>query len=157
MLYDLQTNLAIYHKNLYDCGESNTADVVKKRKEILDKKQPLIELYEKLFAAKEEYFVTQIVNPSLEALLHNNADYVGVEAKTKTNYNSISDIELMRIDERLRVRITKLKNRLKYQSITRQEKPNPMPDCPKRTEIESKLEELKKEREKISKLIVKRM
>ncbi len=45
----------------------------------------------------------------------------------------------------LRSSITRAKNQLEYQSQKKADKPNPMPDCPKRRELEVRIAEKEKE------------
>jgi len=154
ILVDLQTKISMLHNQLYELGESNSDDIVKKRKKLLDEKAPLVTLYEQLYELKEEYFVTKILNPKLEALLHNNSDFV-VDKEIK-DYSNLSDMELERSKHRLTSRISKLENRLKYQSVTKQDKENPMPEGVKRKEVEAKLKQLKNDQKTVYKLIQKR-
>jgi hypothetical protein len=150
----LKAQIAVMHNQLFDLGESNNADIVQKRSNILNKRRPLIQQHEIIYQLIEEYFITGIVPEALEAIIKNDL-IVSVE-KRKSNLNDMTDIELVNTKSRLATKISKQKNRLNYQSDTSAEKPCPMPPGPKRTKAENKLKELESEYKSVVKLIKKR-
>jgi len=60
------------HMQLYELGESNAPDVVKKRLAILEKRKPIINKCDELYRLKEAYFDTGKYNPKIAELLITN-------------------------------------------------------------------------------------
>ena len=147
---DLYKNIALIHNQLYDLGEENDDKTVSKRKTLLDKRIPLIEKHEQIYQAIEEFFLTEIIPDNLNTLIAENQI---VTTEETTNYETLSDIELVKTKNRLASRITKQKNLLKFQTFTAQKEANPMPESPKRKEAEQKLKELTADYKKITQLI----
>jgi hypothetical protein len=151
---DIRNQIAVMHNQLFDLGESNNEDVIKKRGKILKERKPLIEQYEIFYQLIEEYFITNIVPNNLILLLENH-NTIPV-AVTTTDFHSLTDIELVNMKARLSSRITKQKNMLEFQSQTTQQTPNPMPESPKRTKAEQNLINLTNDYNTVSNLIEKR-
>jgi hypothetical protein len=151
---DVRNQIAVMHNQLYNLGESNSEDVVKKRKKILKDRKPLIELYENIYQLIEEYFITNIVPNNLIRLLEEN-NTSPVEINTP-DFHSLTDIELVNMKARLSSRITKQKNMLEFQSQTTQPTKNPMPESPKRTKAEQNLIKLTNDYNTVCNLIEKR-
>jgi hypothetical protein len=154
-LYELFTEISTSHRHLFETGESNSEDIVKQRKEILQKRLPLIQRYEQIYLLKEQYFATGVVPFELPRLIK---EYANTEPETPHacgdyNFQFLSGVELMKKKQALTVAINKIQNRLKYQSLTKSDTPNPMPDCPLKEKMVSKLAELKEDYKKIQQLI----
>jgi hypothetical protein len=62
--------------------------------------------------------------------------------------------ELKKLKENLRIKISRAENRLEYQSEKKEDKPNPMPEGPKRAELLKRIEEMKKQKEAVEYKIV---
>ena len=149
-IYNLYTKISIAHRHLFELGESNSEDVVAKRKQILDERLPLIKRYEKIYLLKEEYFKTGIIPDELPQLLSEDKDKKG---DNQNKFSHLSDIELLKKEHALRVSIGKIQNRLQYQSLTKGTTPNPMPECPLRTKLAGKLSEFQTDLTVIANLI----
>lgn len=148
------------HNDLYCLGTSNDNDTVRKRKEILEKRIPLIEKYNKLYELKEEYFKTGVVDLELKKLVNSKIeDEITItHAKVtvpETEYSSLTDVELLKRKQQLSSSITKTKNLLKYQSIKKLEFENPLIGDDKKN-AEKKLKDLKNEQNMIINEIKKR-
>jgi len=158
IVYELFTNISIMHRKLFELGEGNSEDIVKKRKELLEERLPLIKRYEQIYLLKEQYFTTGIIPKELPLLLN---EHVKNSAETEGNPDDtpscklhlLSGVELMKKKQAITVAINKIQNRLQYQSLTKTEQPNPMPPSPSRDKIETKLATLKDELKKILQLI----
>jgi hypothetical protein len=61
---------------------------------------------------------------------------------------------LKKLKENLRIKIAKAENRLEFQTDTKGEKPNPMPEGPKRAELVKRIAEMKKQKEAVEYKIV---
>ena len=146
---ELFTQIADFHKDLYELGEENTQAIVKKRKNLLDRRKPLIERHEKIYHAIEEYFLSKIIPNSLNLLLSEPV----IMQKNKICFDYFSDIQLVRFKNKFASKISRLKNLLKFQTYTAQAEPNPMPEGSKRKEIELRLKELTKDYKEIVQLI----
>ncbi|MDL2308344.1 hypothetical protein LJC68_08970 [Bacteroidales bacterium OttesenSCG-928-B11] len=161
-IYNLYTKISIAHRHLFELGESNAAEVTAKRKQILDERAPLIKRYEKIYLLKEEYFKTGVIPVELPSLLEKGdgeQDKKNGPVKKGDNQNkfaALSDIELVKKEHALRVSIGKLKNRLAYQSLSKGETPNPMPEGPLREKLFARLSAFEADIESISNLITER-
>ena len=149
-IYNLYTKISIAHRHLFELGESNSEDVVAKRKQILDERLPLIKRYEKIYLLKEEYFKTGTIPDELPQLLSEDKDKKG---DNQNKFSQLSDIELLKKEHALRVSIGKIQNRLQYQSLTKGTIPNPMPECPLKTKLTGKLSEFQTDLTAIANLI----
>lgn len=153
LIVDLWKQISIIHQELYDLGESNSKEIVKKRKILLDKRKPIIEKYDLLYNLKEEYFITKRIPKNLPVILSDNP--VVIDEKKK-DINSLSDIELIKDKNRLSSKITKQKNKIKYQSVTAQKEENPIPEGPLKKQAEEKLKRMKNLFNQICKTLDKR-
>jgi hypothetical protein len=154
-VYELFTNISIAHRHLYELGESNTEEIVKQRKKLIDERLPLIRRYEQIYLLKEQYFTTGVIPPELSLLLHEHTNS-GTQTQPPTadcTINLLSGVDLMKKKQSITVIINKIQNRLQYQKQTKADKPNPMPSSPLRDELEAKLAVLKEELAKIVQLI----
>lgn len=156
IVFDLYKKIDIIHSRLYELGTSNNPDIVKKRKHSLDKRIPLIRRCEKIYILKEQYFITNEIDPELPALIKLDIEDIELEPIVNTNYNELTDIELMRRNTNISSSITKLKNRLNYQDIVKRPETNPMPEGPKKEKIKRKLDILLKEQKLIVTIIKRR-
>ena len=154
-VYELFTAISTMHRKLYELGESNSEEIVSKRKALIDERLPLIRRYEQIFLLKEQYFSTGVIAPELPLLLSEqaNSDTGMPPQAANSGINSLSGVELMKKKQAITVAINKIQNRLQYQSLTKADKPNPMPASPARDKWEAKLAELKEDLAKIIKLI----
>ena len=59
--------------------------------------------------------------------------------KVETPMQQMSDLQLAKKAKAAKAAINRAKNQLRYQQDTAAKKENPMPQCPKRKEIEKKL------------------
>ena len=146
---ELFTQIADLHKDLYELGEENTEGIVKKRKVLLDRRKPLIERHEKVYQAIEEYFISKIIPASLNLLL---TDFVLPE-NPKNDFEKQSDIQLIRIKNKIATKLSRLKNLLHFQTYTAQAAANPMPEGSKKKEIELSFKELRNDYNKIIQII----
>ena len=146
------------HSELYELGTENDPDTVDKRRNILQKRKPLISKVEKLYNLKEEYFRTNKVPDELTSLLQKeNEKNTLIEPHKPDSYLSkLSDIELSKRKQSLSSSITKTQNKLSYQSISKLSESRPMPAGPLRDKTEKKLKSLKTEYKKVLKLIEER-
>jgi hypothetical protein len=154
-LYELFTEISITHRHLYETGESNGEDVVKQRKELLDKRLPAIQRYEQIYLFKEQYFASGVVPVGLPRLIkeYANADSETPQVCGDCNFQLLTGVELMKKKQAVTVAINKIQNRLQFQSLTKAEIPNPMPDSPLKEKMVTKLAELKEDLQKIQQLI----
>lgn len=144
------------HRELYDLGTSNSDDVVRKRKKILDGRKPAIERADRLYQLKEEWFaledgaarnrVASEIKEMLAAPLNEQPTMTApVDPRRDKSVRGMTDLQLAQRRTQLRSSITKTQNMLQYQSIRKAATPSPMPEGPKRDEYERKLKELKAE------------
>jgi hypothetical protein len=152
-VYELFTAISKMHRCLYELGESNSEETVKQRKELIKRRLPLIQRHEQLYLLKEQYFASGVIPVELHLLLKKHANSDTDTNGNTSNLQALSGIELMKKKQAITVAINKIQNRLHYQSLTKLEKPNPMPVSPLREKLETKLATLKEDLTKILQLI----
>lgn len=150
---ELIKRIDVIHKDLYDLGTSNDIETVRKRKEILEKRIPLIEKYNKLYELKEEYFKTGVLDPELKKLVKSKIEDEITITQTKvivpvSELSKQTDVELLKRKQQLSSSITKTKNLLKYSSIKKLEFENPLIGDDKKN-ADKKLKDLKNEQNMI--------
>lgn len=119
--------------------DENTPENVEKRKNLVDMIEALSGRIQLLFEAKKAYLERGII-PDENALFPLEESKQSIE-------------ELQTRLKNLRSYISKDKNILVYQRETRQEKPNPMPDSPKKERILKRIEKNEKEVQELEKRI----
>jgi hypothetical protein len=97
-IYELFTNISIMHRQLFELGESNSEDVVKQRKELFDKRLPLIQQYEQIYLLKEQYFSTSVIPVELPLLVNQQADNITpiLPCNSTRDLQALSGVELMK-------------------------------------------------------------
>lgn len=154
LLKDLYTRISILHNDLYNLGESNDNKVVSARKKILAERSPMIQKYEGLYNLKEEFFITQKIPAGLTEIMNHNT--VIISEEKKVNFNKLSDIELVKTKNRLSCNITKQQNKIDYQSSTKKDTMNPLPEGPIRDKAVKKLKDLKTRYKKVCEILITR-
>lgn len=130
-----------YHRLMADLSEENTPEIVAKRKEFSDLIAGCTDKMEQLYPIFEKYTQTGEV-PAPEAL---KKEEVKPEKTTENDYKSMSKEELQKLRKSVSTKIGRAKNMLEFQQESKAEKPNPMPECPKRVRYTTKIETLSKE------------
>jgi hypothetical protein len=155
--HSLYQRRSILHRELKAIGELNDEKSVNERKRKLtlidaisrrmDILWGIFEKYKTDSSLPEESFFSQPFDPEQEK-----------EPGQPTGYREYvlpADLEgLKKLKENLRIKISKAKNRLEYQSEKKGEKPNPMLEGPKRAELEKRIVELEKQKETVEYRIV---
>ena len=154
-LYELFTAISTAHCKLYELGEGNSEDVVAQRRRILEDRLPLIRRYEKLYPLKEKYFDTGEVPAELVRMIREKIteEPEPVAKDSRTELEKLSDLELAKKQHSLKVNINRTRNRLEYQADRKLDEPDPMPDSPLRTKLETKLADLRNQYATITKII----
>jgi len=93
-VYELFTNISKTHRQLFELGESNSEEVIAQRQELLEKRLPLIERYEKIYLLKEQYFMTGVIPLELPLLLNEQAEH-SIQMQP-CNLQNLSGVELMK-------------------------------------------------------------
>lgn len=130
---------------LYNTGTANDEATVAKRQEIMEKRDPIVERYNELYEGKEAFFEGKMSEQDLQDLVDNKPKPKPEVKVPETKYGDLSDLDLTKRLHALKTNITRTDNRLQYQTAKRGKTPNPMPECPKRRELEQQLAEMKAE------------
>lgn len=125
-MHNLWVEISKLNERLYNVGEENSNEAIEERRKLLEDRLTLIEKYNKLYMAKEEYFKSGVI-PVVEEKKEDSVDY-----------SQMKDIDLLKALKAAKQYISRCENQLKYQKNTRG-KDNPMPPCPKRDDIEKRL------------------
>lgn len=158
----LHTDLARINNDLFEVGDGNDDYSVQLREQLLNKQKPIIEMYESLYEIKESYFDKGFLSDEERAVISDvlgrldNANAEPLPDKQASDLSEVGTLELSKQVKACKQAINRISNILEYQQPTRAETPNPMPDCPKRDELEKQLEAKKKEYAVLSEELSKR-
>lgn len=123
-------------EELFNLGTENDDATVTRRKALLDERIPLIERYNQVYEAKEAFFGGELSEEQLFKVVMNQPD---TEPRPPQDYSALSDLELNKRLHAAQTAITRYNNQLLYQQNKKADNENPMPDCPKRRDIENSL------------------
>lgn len=146
---------SILHRQLSELGETNTADAIKKRKDLVarigalsDNMKLLAAIrvnYENQVEMKEDEISAALVEPVVQG------EKTTDDEEEDTDLSSLSVEDLKKAKANAKSKITKAQNMLLYSSEAKPKDgvENPLPDCPKRVKYEKKIEQQKALVEKI--------
>lgn len=146
---------SILHRRLLELGETNTAEVMKQRKNLAARIGALSDSMKLLAAIRANYENgVETTDEELDAAL---AEPVVAEERPKDEEEDDTDISALSVEElkkakaNAKSKITKAQNMLLYSSEAKPKDgaENPLPDCPKRVKYEKKIEQQKALVEKI--------
>lgn len=135
-----------------EIGENNDEESVARRKAIGEQMDQLTSYMDALAPLKEAYdrdgsvpscddydnIASSVMKPDKKPAANNAVDYKSMDTeKLRTRRKSLTD------------QITRKENQLLYQSNSKQNVENPMPDSPKRVKLLKQVENLKAERSKV--------
>ena len=134
----------------YELGESNDEDVVNKRKTLGESIDKLTD-YMDVLASMRQAYESDGVLPDLEKLNETDVQGSGSEdvPDDSVDYKAMTTEKLKTRKKSLTNQITRKENMLLYQSDTKQEEENPLPDSPKRIKLLKQIENLKAEKSKV--------
>lgn len=139
-LHDVWLRMNELQERLLALGTDNSDDTKAKRVAIMEERAPWVDAYNQLYEMKETFFAMPPAEAVVPAGLVELLDRLDGKTKVKedrTDYSSLSDVELLRKIHAVRQTITRKQNKLRYQQDvpTPDRTPNPMPDSPKRTKL----------------------
>lgn len=126
-----------------ELGESNDAAVMDKRREYNDEIDSLSAYMDKLHAMKEEYNTKGVI--PTEQDIEQPASRTP-ETPAAKDMSGMTGPELIARRKTVTDQIRRKQNMLRYQTESKLEKENPMPECPKRVKITKKIEKLQEEK-----------
>lgn len=134
----------------YELGESNDEDVVNKRKTLGESIDKLTD-YMDVLASMRQAYESDGVLPDLEKLNKTDVQESSSEdaPDDSVDYKAMTTEKLKTRKKSLTNQITRKENMLLYQSDTKQEEENPLPDSPKRIKLLKQIENLKAEKSKV--------
>lgn len=140
------------HRMLAGLGEDNSMDVVEKRKNLSDGINRLSEEMDRMYPLFDEYVKKHAVRTVNEP-----KPYKEIPTKREGNIEAMPTENLKFMKKSLSTKILRATNRLLYQSETKQEKANPMPDGPERVKYETKIKMLSGRLEQIKMELARRV
>ena len=144
LLHELWVAMTEKQEELRAVGEGNSDAEVKERKRIMAERDPIVKDYNDLYELKEAFFESGEVPAGLEDLVRRLRGEA-TEATAKSLWADMSDLELTKARKAKKMQLTRCENQLNYQSNRREAERKPMPDGPKRHQIESKHKTLQAE------------
>lgn len=142
MVHEAWVKLSKNHRDLYAVGEGNSEKEMAARRILLAEREPLIERYNSIYEAKEALFAGVLTEAQLQEVIDGKTiDQVlhPVKPKKVTPLASLSDLQLAKKAKAAKAVITRCKNQLRYQQDTAAKEEKPMPQCPRRKEIEQRM------------------
>lgn len=147
-IHNIWVKLSRQHLDLFETGEENTSELMAERVKIMAERTPLMERYNQLYEAKEAFFNGELDEQQLLAVI--NQEQSKENNKQPTDYSQLSDLELTKRIKAVKQVINRLSNQLLYQQNTVAKTENPMPDCPRRRDIEQRISVKKAELETLT-------
>ena len=135
---DLNSNRDKLHRKLKKIPEANTKDNIAKRKETLDLIKETTDLLEHYYQLKDRFFTEKIV-PTEEDLKFKKEDKSKKKTKPINPIKDMSEAELIKKLQNLRSNLTKKKNKLLYQSVSKKKEENPMPEGARRDHLSAQV------------------
>lgn len=136
-LHELWLSLCNFHARLLAMGDSNAEDICKARVALMAERQPYIEAFEELYTLQQNYFAEGFVRPELPALLSKLEGKIDEKAQPVSDFSALDDVALVKKRNSVRTQISKWQNMLRFQQKSPAAELNPMPDGPKRKQIEA--------------------
>ncbi len=121
-----------YHGQMGEVPEDNTPESISRRKELSDLMANCSAQIEKLYAAKEAYFTTGTM-PDMEVLFP--AEAAKKELKLPDDPESLAKMK-----KNLQTSICKDQNQLEYQSDSKKDAPDPMPEGAQRIKLVKRIQ-----------------
>jgi len=146
---DSYKDRSIAHTDLKDVGEANDEESMDKRKSILLVIGSMSLRQEALWKAFEAYRAdgTLPEEELLTAVFVAGEEMNTTEAPKQSKFKLAETLEdLKKQSDGWRIKISKAGNRLNFQSEKKEDKPNPMPEGPKRITVEKHIERLTAEK-----------
>ena len=137
IVHDTWVELSRIKEELFNLGTENTPDIIAHRKALLDEQAPLVARYNEVYEAKEAFFNGELDEQQLLAVI--NQEQPKENNKQPTDYSQLSDLELTKRIKAVKQVINRSNNQLLYQQNTVAKTENPMPDCPRRRDIEKRI------------------
>lgn len=137
IVHDTWVELSRIKEELFKLGTENTPDIIARRKALLDEQAPLVARYNEVYEAKEAFFNGELDEQQLLAVI--NQEQPKEDNKQPTDYSQLSDLELTKRIKAVKQVINRSNNQLLYQQNTVAKTENPMPDCPRRHDIEQRI------------------
>ena len=144
LLHELWVAMSAKQVELRNVGEGNSEREVAERKRIMAERDPIIKDYNELYGLKEEYYERGEVPEELERMVRRLRGEA-TEGTAKSLWADMSDLALTKARKAKKMQLTRCENQLNYQSNRREAERKPMPDGPKRHQIESKHKTLQAE------------
>ena len=144
LLHELWVAMSQKQEELRGVGDGNSEAEVAERKRIMAERDPIIKDYNELYGLKEQYFESGEVPEELVKMVKRLRGEA-TEQTAKSLWADMGDLELTKARKAKKMQLTRCENQLNYQSNGREAERKPMPDGPKRHQIESKLKTLQAE------------
>jgi hypothetical protein len=136
---DLYSQREILHFDIKEVPELNTAENTNKRKVILEKIILISEELEHLNKFKARFFKDKSLPDEQD--LNFKPKKPSRNPKPKDNIAKLSEAQLVRKLNNLRTSLTKKRNKLTFQHVSKQQKENPMPEGIKREKLISQIKD----------------
>lgn len=141
------------HRQLASMAEDNDEKTMQQRKMLIGLIDQFTEVMELCYPAIEKYINLGIAS---EEEIKRADQKVEVEISEQYEFDNMSLDELKKFHKNLKIRIIRTRNMLEYQQDAKAEKPNPLPQSPRRLRYEERLKRFKKQLEVVEYTIEKK-
>lgn len=139
IIHETWVEISRITEELYNVGTGNDEASMAQRKALLEERLPLIERYNQMYEAKEAFFAGEMTEEQLLVIIENKPNGEKREEKEPVEYTKMSDLELTKKIHSVKQAINRASNQLLYQKDSKGKVENPLPDCPRRKELEERL------------------
>lgn len=139
IVHDTWVEISRINEEIFKLGTGNDEATKAKRVALMDERQPLIERYNSVYEAKESFYNGELSEEELKQVIVGKPKEEPKVDETRAEALTMGDVELLKKIKSTKSAINRAQNQLLYQKDTKQKKENPMPDCPRRKEIEERL------------------
>jgi hypothetical protein len=157
MVHEAWVEMSRLQNELFETGTANDDATIARRRELMEKRDPIVDRYNELYEAKEAFFAGKMTVEELQEVVDGKAKEPEKAPKKEVSpCGEMTDVQLTKRSHAVQTNITRVQNQLDYQQDKKGKAKNPMPDCPKRKKLEQKLATLREEQAAIEAEIKKR-
>lgn len=126
------------HRSLREIPETNTNENIGQRIPIIEKIKDICDDLEVYYELKNRFFTEKAI-PTEDDLIIKKPSQGKPNAKKPDDVASMSEAELIKRLHQLRSSLSKKKNKLLYQSVSKKKEKDPMPDGPSKDHLEQQI------------------
>lgn len=135
---DLNSERDKLHRSLKEIPETNSRENIEKRLPVIDKIKDISDDLEVYHEIKNRFFTEKTI-PTEDDLIIKKPSPGKPNAKKPDHVAQMSEAELIKRLHQLRSNLSKKKNKLLYQSVSKKKEKNPMPEGPSKDHLQQQI------------------